>query len=99
MDKKEKIYLLQSLLRTLVYLPQESGLWVSDAEDIFDRISEQDDEDKLDTCIVTITETLEKIGFKIQGANSRMDKLILTEEEAFDKHNEIVPMNHLFSNF
>lgn len=98
MTQEEKIILLQSLLRTLVYLPNNSGISVDDAAGILEDATKKDNEGKIDEYITILSETLEKIGLKMQDTNHRANKIYLTDMENLEKDSETSP-NSLLTNF
>lgn len=99
MTKNEKIILIQSLLKSLVSLPNNSWLSILEAKNIFQNISITHNESIIDDYIVILTETLEKIWFKIKNVNNKVNKMIISDNEVFEKDLEQQDINNLFSNF
>lgn len=98
MSREEKINLIKELLKKLMFLPENSWLSELDAKEIFDSILKLNDED-IDKSIILLTEALEKIWLKIKNTNNKVNKIIISDNEEFEKNEEQKELNNLFFNF
>ena len=94
MTIEEKINLVWLLLKSLMNLPNNSWLTEKDAYNMFQTIMWN--QEKIDEYIIILTSSLEKIGNKIKETNYSIDKMIIKDNEAFEKQQENV--DNLFIN-
>lgn len=99
MTKEEKITLLWSLLHTIESISNNSDTPLIDADSMLAMITAWADEEQLDSCIVVVTETLEKIWIQIQNTKQEIQLLEINDMEVSDTANNKIETDTLLNYF
>lgn len=99
MTKEEKITLLWSLLHTIESIPNNSDTPLIDADSMLATITAWANEEQLDSCIVTVTETLEKIWIQMQNTKQEIQLLEINDMEVSDTANNKIETDTLLNYF